>query len=148
MITTVACGFMLSCARRGGCRQSCQNACSEDDETAVDGATVGADLIQEPLTKADRLELSMYVRKVRHCSRRTKSSLKLRTQFRLPRRTSSPDTGMIPTPQTRQPLNLGKRSLSGKLRLPQISEAAKLRIVPSQASRSSAVIGPPHSLAS
>jgi hypothetical protein len=33
----------------------------KNDETAVDGATVGADLIQEPLTKADRLEIT-YVR--------------------------------------------------------------------------------------
>ena len=33
----------------------------KNDETAVDGATIGADLIQEPLTKADRLEIT-YVR--------------------------------------------------------------------------------------
>jgi hypothetical protein len=30
----------------------------KNDERAVDGATVGADLIQEPLTKADRLEIT------------------------------------------------------------------------------------------
>jgi hypothetical protein len=30
----------------------------KNDETAVDGATVDADLIQEPLTKADRLEIT------------------------------------------------------------------------------------------
>jgi hypothetical protein len=30
----------------------------KNDETAVDGATVGADLIQEPLTRADRLEIT------------------------------------------------------------------------------------------
>jgi ribosomal protein S14 len=33
----------------------------KNDEAAVEGATVGADLIQEPLTKADRLEIT-YVR--------------------------------------------------------------------------------------
>jgi hypothetical protein len=32
-----------------------------NDETLVDGATVGADLIQEPLSKADRLQIT-YVR--------------------------------------------------------------------------------------
>ena len=34
------------------------------DETTVDGATVGASLLQEPLTKADRLEVT-YVRQGR-----------------------------------------------------------------------------------
>jgi hypothetical protein len=33
----------------------------KNDETAVDGAIAGADLIQKPLTKADRLEIT-YVR--------------------------------------------------------------------------------------
>lgn len=119
------------------------------EEKPAAGATVGADLAREPLTKADRLEVT-YV----HQEKPSQPTLQPIAPI-IPevQKMISPAETNIVSRHWHDPNAINHRSqnpseLPRTANPPQIPETARPRIGPNQASRPSAVIAAPHLVAS